>query len=92
MLTAQEQWVLKKARARIASGRTKFICVALTEVATRYPEASKACDRLSTFVSNSLGVQGATLACWQRQHGIIRTKRQQRLDRVKWLDWMLGRI
>jgi hypothetical protein len=92
MLTKNEEWVLKKARAHVAAGRRAFICTALDEVARQYPAKKNACERMQYFIQ--LKLQGEmTLGTWQMNNGRgERSRTQLKQDRVRWIDWMLGKI
>jgi hypothetical protein len=92
MLTKNEEWVLKKARARIAAKKEDYICSALIAVALLHPQQEKACNRMRKFIELKLN-GNCTLCIWQMNTGRgIRSRTQLRSDRLNWIDWMLGRL
>lgn len=89
MLTADERRALQLARDIIRNGRQEFICVALTQVMVNNPRLIRAGHRLRCYIDGALEGEGS-LGWWQRCHGFDRDRNQQRLDRMAWIDWMLG--
>lgn len=92
-LNANERELLKVARERIYTRRNRFICIAMTDVALNNDRYQKAHNRLKRYVTVQLGPHAASLDQWQVQNGFSRrTLEQLRLDRLEWIDWMLGEI
>lgn len=92
-LNANERELLKVARERIYTRRNRFLCLAMADLARMDDRYHKAYKRLAKYVSKQLGEHAASLDQWQQQNGFSgRTLEQTRLDRIEWIDWMLGEI
>lgn len=89
MLTQDERRALQLARQIIWRGGQEFICVALTEVMVKHPYLITASYRLREYINDALQGEGS-LGWWQRRRGIKRDRTQLQLDRMAWIDWMLG--
>lgn len=92
-LNANERELLKVARNRIYSRRNRFLCLAMADLSRLDDRYHKAYKRLTRYVSEQLGENAASLDQWQKLNGFRdRTLEQTRLDRLEWIDWMLGEI
>lgn len=84
MLTDKERVYLKIVRALISRGDEFYICYGLEE------QNNEGTKRLRNYIARKLGKNCLTLGNWQRKRGIFHDERQQRKDRLDWIDWMLG--
>lgn len=93
-VTNNQRRLLWIARDHIASGRETYICLALTRANHRMFGNCPMLDEqdagyLKYYIHNMLEGSGR-LQDWQHKHGIWRGPHEQQLDRLAWIDWMLG--
>lgn len=93
MLNDNQRRLLTRARAKIKSGSTPYICHALGSVALTF-EDERDVNVLKHYIRLALKEgSGEWCACtlqdWQYFHHIHHDRFQQRQDRLAWIDWML---
>lgn len=90
-LKENERELLRLARDRINTSINRFICIAMADIVLNDDRYLNAYKRLKRYVTEQLGPHAASLDQWQLQNGFSRrTLEQLRLDRLEWIDWMLG--
>lgn len=98
-LTPLKREILIEARQRILEVKETYLCYAISYVSGHHPtspatsaEKKKAGEELEKFVAGAVDTHdGTTLQCWQISNGFgLRSPKQQRRDRLDWIDWMLG--
>jgi hypothetical protein len=94
-LTKQERKLLKDARKRIKNKLSRYICVALNSARVERARAGKRgynderiVSRLKAHIMNCLDGR-SYLDSWQYEHGMERTNKQRRKDRIAWIDHLL---
>lgn len=87
-----ERELLKAARIRIERGQNSYICIAMRDIAEmRGGEYYTAYRKLRAYINKALE-RHTSLPSWQFHRGIHRSPGLVRLDRLAWIDWMLGDI
>ena len=90
--------LLRRARMLIEHGGYRHVCYAINQaeeeaVERAHPDNkrtfSNAARDLRYYISCSLGEYG-TLDGWQRRRGLYMGEDQIKIDRIRWIDWMLG--
>jgi hypothetical protein len=94
-LTKQERKLLKDARKLIKNKLSRYICSALSSARIERVRAGKlvyddgkVVARLKAHIMTCLDGR-SYLDSWQYAHGMERTKKQRRKDRIAWIDHLL---
>ena len=84
----------KLACDRIESGQSRFICVALTALASRYLITFATCEAAQQIIRQRLGQQHETLEDWIRQYHastyeLLNNPAKVRQTRLAWLTSLI---